>query len=280
MDYFRPQSLAEAIGALGEDDEARCLAGGQTLVAMMNTRILAPSRVVSLRDVPGLAQVGADADGGLQIGSMVTHATLARLDAAGSHRLLPETARQIASPAIRAFGTIGGSLCHADPAADWPVALFALDAVVEIAGPEGARTESVETFIVDALTTTLAPGELLTRIVIPPAPRGSSAAYIKLARVDGDFATVSVAVTLAMSGDLCDAVRIAVGGCAPTPVRNPDAETALRGTRLEDKDIRAAGDLLAAALEPEDDGRASANYRRRVAPGLIHRAIRTAQGQA
>lgn len=276
MDYLRPQSLEEAISVLSADDEARCLAGGQTLVAMMNTRILAPSRIVSLRDIPDLDRVETLADGGLRIGSMVTHGALAKLEVGGSHRLLPHTARQIASPAIRAFGTVGGSLCHADPAADWPVALIALDAQAEIAGPGGVRSEAAETFIVDALTTSLAPGEIVTHIGIPSAAVGSSAAYLKLARVEGDFATISVAVALVMSDGICNAARIVIGGCAPVPVRDPEAERSLVGSRLADSDFLEAGAKLAAAIEPEDDGRASAAYRRRVVPGLVRRAIRRA----
>ena len=279
MDYFRPETLEEAIGLLSGDEEARCLAGGQTLVAMMNTRILAPSRIVSLRGIPGLDQVEAQPNGGLRIGAMATHAALAALDAPGAHRLLPETAGQIASPAIRAFGTLVGSLCHADPAADWPVALVALDAQVEIAGRDGARSESVERFIVDALTTSLNPGEIATHVAIPPAPEGSAGAYVKLARVEGDFATASVAVAVDMDGDLCKSIRIVVGGCAPVPVREPAAEAILEGTRLEDPEIGTAGEKLVAALQPEDDGRGSAAYRRQVAPGLVRRAIRTAAGR-
>jgi carbon-monoxide dehydrogenase medium subunit len=276
MDYFRPETLEQAIGLLSGDEEARCLAGGQTLVAMMNTRILTPSRVVSLRGLPGLGQVERLPDGSLRVGAMATHAAMAGLDVSGAHRLLPETARQIASPAIRAFGTIGGSLCHADPAADWPVALLALDAQVGISGPDGNRTEPVDAFIVDALTTSLAPGEIVTHLTIPPASAGSAGAYVKLARVEGDFATAAIAVTLDMSGDTCNMARIVVGGCAPVPVRNRDAESVLAGTPLGDAELQAAGERLAAALEPEDDGRASAAYRRQVVPGLVRRAIRMA----
>jgi carbon-monoxide dehydrogenase medium subunit len=280
MDYFRPRSLTEARDLLADEEDGRCLAGGQTLVAMMNTGILAPPRLVALRDIPGVDQIESLPDGGLRLGAMVTHATLAEVEGTGAHRLLPETARQIASPAIRAFGTVGGSLCHADPAADWPVALVALDASVEIFGSAGARTERLEEFIVDALTTSLEPGEILTQIQIPPAQVGSSAAFVKLARVEGDFATVSVAVTLSRSGGVCDDIRIVIGGCAPVPVRDQEAENQLRGTRLSDPEVEAAGKMLANAIQPEDDGRASAVYRRMVTPGLVRRAVHHALASA
>jgi carbon-monoxide dehydrogenase medium subunit len=273
MEYFRPSSLDEARGLLAENEDARCLAGGQTLVAMMNTGILAPPRLVSLRNLPGLDQIKSPADGGLQVGAMVTHATLAGFAGKAAHGLLPETARQIASPAIRAFGTIGGSLCHADPAADWPVALIALDATAKVSGPGGGRSEPVEQFIVDALTTSLQQGEILTHLIVPPPAPGSSAAYLKVTRVEGDFATVSVAAAIACSEEVCTDARIVVGGCGPVPVRDPDAEQLLRGSRLGDANLTAAGEKLAAAIQPEDDGRASAAYRRMVLPGLVRRAV-------
>ncbi len=280
MDYFRPESLEEALGLLAEIPDARCLAGGQTLVAMMNTRIVAPPRLVSLRDIPGLDQIEALPNGGLRMGTMVTHETLMNLSANGAHRLLPETARQIASPAIRAFGTVGGALCHADPAADWPTALVALDASVHVAGIDGKRREPLAEFLVDALTTTLEPGEILTHIEIPPPGQTSAGAYVKFARVEGDFATVAVAVSLSLSGPTCEAIRIAVGGCSPVPTRDDAAETGLVSTELSEADMQAVGNSLATAIQPEDDGRASAAYRRMVVPGLVQRAITLAHDRA
>lgn len=273
MDYYGPANLEEALVFLGDDPEARCLAGGQTLVAMMNTGILTPSRLVSLRRLPELARIEHREDGSLEIGAMATHDALAGYVARGAHRLLPATASQIASPAIRAFGTIGGSVCHADPAADWPVALSALNASVVVAGPDGFRREAIEGFIVEALSTTLMQGEILTHIEIPPVDARSAGAYVKFARVEGDFATASVAVSLVMHDGVCAGIRIVVGGCAPTPVTASEAETALVGGTLDASAIDLAGKALAAAIQPEDDGRGSAEYRRLVVPGLVARAI-------
>lgn len=279
MEYFRPESVEDAIALLDAED-ARCLAGGQTLVAMMNTRIIAPPRLVSLRAIPDLGAIETRDDGGLRIGAMVTHRQLEDAAFEGAHRMLSETAAQIASPAIRAFGTVGGSLCHADPAADWPVALIALGAEAMIAGPAGGRTEPVEDFIVDALTTSLAAGEILTHIGLPPTGANAGGAYLKLARVEGDFATVSVAVSLSIDGGVCSDIRVVIGGCGPVPVRDAEAEAELRGAAVSDGAVAALGDRLAEVAKPEDDGRASAAYRRMVIPGLVRRAVEKAAAAA
>ncbi|MDH3232927.1 MAG: xanthine dehydrogenase family protein subunit M [Alphaproteobacteria bacterium] len=280
MDYSAPETIEEAVRLLAADDEARCLAGGQSLVAMMNTRILAPSHVVSLRRIPGLDRIETRDDGGLRIGAMVTHQALAELNAEGAHRLLPLTARQIASPAIRAFGTVGGSLCHADPAADWPAAMVCLGATIGVAGPDGKRSEPVGAFIVDMLTTSLDTGEIMTHIDLPPAQDGSGAAYLKLARVEGDFATVSVAVTLRLADARCAEIGVAIGGCGPVPVRVEEAERILVGSTLAEAEISNAANLLQDAIAPEDDIRASAAYRTRILPGFLSRAIAAARTDA
>lgn len=280
MEYFAPETLDDAIALLASAEDARCLAGGQTLVAMMNTRIIQPLRLVSLRKITALSEMDILADGGRRIGAMVTHEQLAGLDASGSHSLLPQTARQIASPAIRAFGTIGGSLCHADPAADWPTALVALNAEATIEGPAGSRAEPVTDFIVDMLATSLDDAEILKAIVIPPAAPVSGASYVKLARVEGDFATVSVAVTLVLDKGDCSDIRIVVGGCGPVPCRLPAVDNALAGTQLTGESVKRAGEELAAAVQPEDDGRATAEYRRMVVPGLVVRAVARAKAAA
>ncbi|HUT48809.1 MAG TPA: xanthine dehydrogenase family protein subunit M [Alphaproteobacteria bacterium] len=280
MDYSAPETIGEAVRLLAADDEARCLAGGQSLVAMMNTRILAPSHVISLRRIPGLDRIEARDDGGLRIGAMVTHQSLAELSVEGAHRLLPVTARQIASPAIRAFGTLGGSLCHADPAADWPTAMVCIGAMIGIAGPHGERSEPVGEFIVDMLTTSLEPGEILTHVDLPPAHDASGAAYLKLARVEGDFATVAVAVTLRLADARCAEIGVAIGGCGPVPVRVEEAERILVGSALSEADISSAADILREAIAPEDDIRASAAYRKKILPGLLSRAIAAAKADA
>ncbi|MFO1055672.1 MAG: FAD binding domain-containing protein [Dongiaceae bacterium] len=273
--FHQPESVAEAAALLAADPEARPLAGGATLVAMMNAELVRPSALVSLRRIAGLVGIAGDDAGWVRVGAMTPHqvSAAAAADLAGGQRVLASAAGQIANPVVRNMGTIGGSISFADPAADYPPTLLAAGAEIEIAGTEGSRRVAAAEFFLDYYTTVLEPGELVTAVHLPPAPAGSVGHYVKLARVAGDFATASIALVLAMEGEACRAVRIAVGGCNPVPLRLAEAEAMLQGGRLEAEAVRAAGEALAAASDPVDDGRASADYRRRVIPRLLARAI-------
>ncbi len=274
MDFHEPTSLEEAIGLLAADDDAKCLAGGQTLVAVMNLGLYRPSALVSLGRIPGLTAVSRDADGSVSIGAMATHGTVAAFDGfADGHAVVHEAAGCIAHPAIRNMGTIGGSICHGDPAADYPSALVAADAEIDIVGPAGERTLPAAEFFVEFLTTALAPGELVTRVRLPASAEGSAGHYEKFARVDGDFATVSVAAVLAMPGGTCRHARIALGGCGPVPVRSAEADAALTGSALDEEAIHRAAALLVEASDPIDDVRGTAEYRRLLIPRLVRRAL-------
>lgn len=263
MEYVAPRTLDEAYRALGAD-ESRCLAGGQSLVAMMNLGLVAPSRLVSLRRIDALRGVAVQPDGGVRIGAMTTHEELASLTiAAAGPALLAKAARVVAYPAVRAWGTIGGSVAHADPSADYPVALVAADARIEIGSASGTRQVPAREFFRGFFETALLPGEIVTAIHVPPGPPGAGASYEKLSLVVGDFAIVSVA---AIAGSK---VQLAVGGYGPKPIPLSDVEAS-------DDALIAAGRALAAAGEPPGDHRASAAYRRRVLPELIRRAARAA----
>ena len=280
MQLFHPTTVDEAIGLLAAHDEARCIAGGQTLVAMLNLGLLDPPALVSLRKVAGLDRLIRQADGGVAMGATVTQAALAAADLPGALAVLSEAAQQVAHPAIRNFGTVGGALCHADPAADLPPAFVAAGARLTAAGPDGVRSLSAGDFFVDYLTTALADGEILTEIHLPPPPPGSVGAYHKFARVDGDYATVSVAVTLTLRHGICHAARIVLGSCAAGPLRLDAADAALADTRLDAEAVARAGALLQAAAEPLADMRGSADYRRRIVPGLVARAIGEAKAKS
>ncbi len=274
--FFRPQTLAQAIDRLAADSEARCIAGGQTLVAMLNANLIAPSALVSLAD---LAELRGDAmtANGLRSGAMTSHRELAaepRL--VGSQRVVADAAAQIAHAAIRTMGTIGGSLCHGDAVADYPAAVVAADAILELRGPRGSRRVGAADFFKDFLTTDLAPGEILVAIELPKPPPRSAGHYLKFARVEGDFATVSVAVALAVADGRCTAARVALGGCGPVPVRSDAADAMLRDSPLDDDVLDRAGALLAAASDPLDDIRGSAEYRRLIIPRLVGRAVAAA----
>ena len=277
MEFHGPSTVGEAVSLLAADEDARCLAGGATLVAMMNADLVMPSALVSLRHIAALRGLAAGAGGGLRIGAMTTHREVA--DAAGldgAHALISETARAIGHPAIRNMGTIGGSIGHGDPQADYPGALVALDASVELRGPDGARAVPAQDFFVDYLETALQPGELITAVTLPPSPAGAFGAYEKFARVEGDYATVSVAAAVAMEGGTCRYVRVALGSCGPIPVRAEDAEARLAGTALADEDIADAAAILRDACDPVDDVRGSGEYRMMLVEPLLGRALRAA----
>jgi len=259
----RPKSLAEAIEILAGDADAKPLAGGASLVAMLNARLLEPTALVSLICIEELRGTERCADGTLRIGAMTRHRDVAEMPALeGTHALLRQAAAAIANPTIRAMGTIGGSIALNDPGADYAPALVALSAKVEIAGASHTRTLAAADYFVDWYTTALEPGELVTAIHLPPVAPGAGI-YHKLARVAGDFAIVSVAMTIQSDAQ----VRAAIGGCGPRPLSLEEANAELTRGNVE-----AAGVLLAAAADPVDDSRASANYRRRVIPRMLARA--------
>jgi carbon-monoxide dehydrogenase medium subunit len=264
MDYVAPHTLDDAYRAL-EREDARCLAGGQSLVAMMNLGLVAPSRLVSLRRISALRGTIVESDGSLRIGAMTTHAELAALDAPGAgSTLLAQAARVVAYPAVRAFGTIGGSVAHADPAADYPVALIAADAKIEVGSATGTRRIAARDFFRGMFETALRHGEIVTAIIVPPAAGDARSAYEKLSLVVGDFAIVSVAAIVSRTA------RVAIGGCGVTPLM-------ASGLALADAPLREAARKLAAQCDPPSDHRASAAYRRRVLPELVCKAVEAAR---
>ena len=273
MKYIEPASLSEALEILSGDDEARCLAGGATLVAMMNADLVEPSTLIGLRRIDELAGITLT-DDHIRIGAMTTHAQIAGDDRlAGNAAVVRDAARQIAHPAIRNMGTIGGSVCHADPNADFPGALVAANAVLEAAGSSGRRQIPADEFFLDYLETSLEEDEILSAVIVPVAPADSMGRHLKFSRTHGDYATVSISLVLVMNGDACSYARVAVGSVGPTPIRLNEADVILTGSTLTDEIIRQAGDSLMEAADPVDDVRGSAEYRRMIIPGLLQRAV-------
>ena len=274
--YHRPATVEEAARLLAETDGARCLSGGATLVAMMNANLAEPKAIVSLAGIAELSGITLVAGGGFRVGAMTRHretAEDARLT--GHLAVLRHAARQIANPPVRNMGTIGGSIAFADPAADYPPALVAVKAEIEIAGATGRRRVAAQDFFVDWYTTALAPGELVTAVFLPP-PGAGTGLYKKLARVSGDFAIASVALSVAKDKDGVS-VRIAIGGCGPKPIRADDVDAMLSAKFGDAATATAAGEKLAAASDPVDDVRASADYRRLVIPRLVGAAVAEAR---
>lgn len=274
MNYHEPATLEEATALLAADEDARPLAGGATLVAMMNADLVEPTALVSLRRIAALADIAAAGDGTVTIGAMTTHHALANTEAFDSGQtIVRRAASVIGHPAIRNMGTIGGSIAHADPAADYPAVLVAAGATIEAFGPNGMRDIAAEAFFVDYLETSLEQGELVSAVRLPPSPRGATSFYEKFARVDGDFATLSVAVVAAMDGDTCSYIRVALGSAGPAPVHAEAADAALIGTTLGDEAVAVAAAILVEASDPLDDVRGSAEYRMMLVPELLKRAI-------
>ncbi len=281
MKYHAPTSIDEAVAVLAAEPEARCLSGGQTLVAMMNAELLQPAALVSLRRIATLSGIRREADGSVAIGAMTTHAALAASDLLrGDHAILRLAAARIAHPPIRNAGTIGGALAHADPAGDIAAAVLAAGGTIETAGPKGGRKIAATEFFVDYLTSALLPGEIIVAVRLAPALAGAGAHYEKLVRVDGDYPIVSVAAAIALEHGICRQARLAAGAVAMTPLRFAAAENSLIGTRLAEADLRAASEAMAAAASPLDDIRASADYRLKILPHLARRAIEAAKAGA
>ena len=211
----------------------------------------------------------------IRIGAAVTHREVADYKGfLGSNQIIREAAAVIAHRAIRNFGTMGGALAHGDPASDYPTAAVAAGATVEIAGFEARRTVAARDFFLDYLTTALQPGEMVTALILPQAAVGSGGHYLKFSRVDGDYAIVSIGVTLTLKNGICTQARLAAGGLGSRPLRCAEADAVLCDTRCDDPAISQAARHLLDLADPVDDVRASADYRRALLPNLLRRAVR------
>ena len=276
-DVLMPDSLTSALETLSADEEAMCLSGGATLVAMLNANLLEPSALISLKDIPGLSGLIKAADGMIEIGAMTRHAQTASSELLiGGLGGVREAASKIANPVVRNMGTMGGSIAFADPGADYPPALIAAAAEIEVCSRTGAKRIAASDFFVDWYETALEPGEIVRAIHLPAANPEAAGVHEKFTRVEGDFATVSVNAVLALDGDTCEMIRIAVGACGPTPVRSADAEALLVGKPISDELLTRSGEMLAAACDPIDDVRGSAAYRLDLVPQLVARAVHRA----
>ena len=275
IEFARPTSVESAVSLLASREGSRYIAGGQTLVAMMNAGLIEAPVLIALSGISELGTITKQPTGAIRIGATVCHRDVARSCALeGANAIVREAAQVIAHPAIRNLGTIGGALAHADPAADQPIAIVAAGAQIESAGNNGRRLVPAEEFFLDYLTTVLETGEMVTAVLLPPFNKRSFGHYLKFSRVDGDYAIVSVGVTLQVEGGVCIAARVALGGCGSIPIFDAAANNKLVGTKCNDQNIAAAAKILVDLADPADDVRASADYRRALIPKLLHRAIR------
>jgi aerobic carbon-monoxide dehydrogenase medium subunit len=273
--YEAPRSLAEAIGLLQDGgDDAKVLAGGQSLVPLMKLRFASPQLVVDINNVPGLDYHRADPDGTLRIGALCRHADLERSDLLkASQPTMASAAPVIADPIVRNRGTLVGSLCHADPQGDWASVVLALGGSVMARGPRGMRAIPLADFVIGPFQNVLEPDEIAVEAVIPAAKGTRSGGYLKLERRVGDFATVGVAVALEMSGENVTRAGIALTGVGGSTIGAAAAADALTGQPLTADSIARAADLAAEAARPRTDHRGSAEYKRHMVRTLVVRLL-------
>lgn len=277
FDYAAPATVAEVLTLLaGADREVKVLAGGQSLIPMLNMRLARPEVLVDVGGVGELAELRVDERGWLRVGAAVRQATTEHApEVRDGWPLLAEAIGRIGHPQIRNRGTVGGSLAHHDPAAELPAAAVAMDAELVIAGPAGTRTVPAAEFFVSTFQTVLEPDELLVEIGFPPCT-GDGWAFAELARRHGDFATIGVAVRLRRRGGRIAEARVVFCGAGTTPVRVQDAEQALIGELEAQASWEAAGEQVRRTLEPPDDVHATGAYRRETAVVLLGQAIHQA----
>src|SRR6266478_5782606 len=272
FDYYQPKTLEEAIGLLASNDEAKVLAGGHSLLPAMKLRLAQPKALVDLSRIAELNYIREE-NGQIAIGAMTTHF---EIESSALLRekcpLLPEVAEHIGDVQVRNKGTFGGSLVHADPAADWPAAILALDAQLEIAGPNGRRTVKATEFFVDMMQSAVQPNEILCEIRVPITAK--SVAYVKFAQKASGFAIAGAAVVVDKAHRT---VAIGITGIAPKPYRATAVENALKGKDLTPEAIRGAATRVIDEAEPLNDIHASAEFRAHLAQVTCRRALELAR---
>ncbi len=278
FDYQEPTSLKKALVLLEKHgDEARAIAGGTSLLIMMRQRLLTPKVVVSLAKIPRFDGISFNAKKGLRIGAGARHRDVERSPLIEKHYpLLHETFHKVAQPRIRNMGTIGGNLACGDPLTDPGASLIALDAEVVLTSSKGQRIVRLDEFFIDYYQTALEPGELLTEIHVPP-PARPGWSHIKFTpRSVEDFATVGIALTLSAHDGSCEDVRLALNSVGSTIIRAKRAEEVLRGKPINDATMGEMGEIAAGEVDPTDDNRGSAEYKRHLVKVLVRRAVKEA----
>jgi carbon-monoxide dehydrogenase medium subunit len=281
--YEAPRSLDEAVALLRDGgDDAKVLAGGQSLVPLMKLRFASPELVVDINNLPGLDYHRADPDGTLHVGALCRHATLERSSLlAGTQPTMAAAAPLIADPIVRNRGTLVGSLCHADPQGDWAAVVLALGGSVIAHGPAGRRAIPMAGFVTGPFQNTLGPAEIALEAVVPAAAGTRSGGYLKLERRVGDFATVGVAVALESGDDgVVRTAGIALTGVGGSTIAATEAAAVLTGQPLTAETIAAAARLAAAAAQPRTDHRGSAAYKKHMVSTFVQRLLSRAGGAA
>jgi carbon-monoxide dehydrogenase medium subunit len=277
FDYIAAKSLDEAISLLAKHkDDAKILAGGHSLLPAMKLRLMQPKVLIDLGRIKDLSYIKEEA-GQIRIGAMTTHFQVETSDVLRrSCPLLPETASHLGDMQVRNKGTIGGSVAHSDPAADWPAAILALDAEIVATSAKGDRVIKATDFFIEMLTTALEPGEVLREIRIPGSKGKIAQAYMKVRHPASGFAVVGVAVNLSVDGGKCQSAGIGITGVSPKAYRAASVESALKGNALDSKTLNAAAAHAADGVDVNSDLYASAEYRKQLATVYTRRALEMA----
>jgi len=277
FEYVRPGTIEEAMSVLSEHGmDAKVLAGGQSLIPMLNFRLLSPSVLVDINGLKELSFLAVPDEGGLRIGALTRHVELINSRAVQERfPVLGEAMRQVAHLAIRNRGTIGGSLSHADPAAELPMMVVLLGAILKIVGKGGSRMVDAEQFFTSPLATVLEDDELVTEIILPHMD-AAGWSFHEFAPREGDFALASAGVVLSVENGLVVDIRLAVGGVDDTPLRITAAESALRGRAIDAEAVAEAADIVRSSVNPPEDLHGSPEYRLHLVGGLVGRALEEA----
>ncbi len=274
FDYYRPETVAEALDLLASVEGARPLAGGHSLLPAMKLRVANPAAIVDLTRIEGLDQISRDGDT-ITIGALTKHAAVAASEVVQTDcAILSDAAAHIGDPQVRNRGTIGGSVAHADPAADYPTVLTALGATITVTGKAGERTIAADDFFVDLFTAAHEEGELVTSVEVPVLTAAQGGAYLKHRHPASSYAVVGVAAVVTVDDGQCTAARIAVGGITGKPERAQAAEAALVGEAPSEANIvQAASQVPDALANPLGDLYASGEFRVHLAEVLTKRAL-------
>lgn len=278
--YASPTTLREAIDLLaGAGGRARVLAGGQSLIPMLRHRLVEPGTLIDLRRIDGMQDISFHDPRSLGLGAMVTHHALERWASDHGQDLLVDAAGHVGHRSVRSMGTVVGSLAHADPAAEWSAVALVLEAVCHVAGPDGERELGIDQLFSGPYSTSLADSELIARLtLVLPGPR-TGAAFAEVAPRHGDPAVAGAAAAVTLDGPDVESARVALIGLAATPCRAPSVEAALTG-RPARAGVEEAAQAVENDIAPLGDIHGSEDYRRRVAPVVVARALRSALARA
>jgi carbon-monoxide dehydrogenase medium subunit len=280
FEYHRVSTVEEAVGLLARyKDDAKLLAGGHSLLPMMKLRLAQPRHVVDIRRVAGLSGIREEG-GAIAIGALTTHHAIeASALLKARCPVLPEAAALIGDPQVRNWGTLGGSLAHADPAADWPAVVLALDAQMRLVGPKGARTVAAADFFRDLMTTAVGADDVLTEVRVPAPKAGTGMAYVKHPHPASRFAVVGVAAVLTAAGGRCQEARVGITGVGAKASRAAGVEAALRGHALDAATLAAAAQKAADGIEFSADLQGSEEYKAHLTRVYARRALEAAAGR-